>query len=611
MGYFRISKGIGAQNPKGRRENQHINKGRQSQCPPVKTKPIVVALFVVILLGIVTIVGTLGGLGYFSDSVDDPPVEENGAPSFNFTFSYASKYEGYLHKYLTKVQRAELDISTDFDVIIIGAGVSGLAAARTLLDANRNLKIVVLEGRTRSGGRILSTSIPQILNVELGASWLWGDSVENPLQSVLDSNDVLRLPSSTKMTYLYTADNGGKKVPSSALSAADSIGHQLEASLASMRLYSSTTSTTIDVPLSNVVDAVISNNQNKTAHISTAREVYRRLTSALTRLSKGIPAQVQSAYSFGLETPLKGNDAVLFNLKNIITYLSNGVDIRYSTPAYEVYYTDTNATVFTGSSVKPMFTAQYVVCTTPLAVLKADPTTLGIAFWPPLPDQLLESMSLIGVGHVAKIVLRFNTAFWDVDLLGNPVNPPRERFAILPHIINTTAPTNTIYNECTWSEFFSMSAYTGEAVLIGHAAEGGDCAQYLESMPPEEAMQLALSTLRIIFGASVPQSPVDYEVTSWSQDPYSLGSHSHYNVGGTPSDRATLAEPLGGSLVLAGEAFHPEFPSTLHGAYQMGVIQAQRILQALTSAPVMGWQDDERVRKNITVSGGGNGEEGV
>lgn len=606
MGYFRESKGNEAQNLKGQREKQHITEGKQSQSPPVKTKPIVVALFVVVLLCIVAIVGTLGGLGYFSDSDGDPSIDENGAPSFNFTYSYASKYVGYLHKYLTKVQRAELDISTDFDVIIIGAGVSGLAAARTLLDANRNLKVVVLEGRTRSGGRILSTSVPEILDVELGASWLWGDSAENPIQFILDSNDVLRLPSGTRTTHVYTTDgdNGGQKVPSSAIFAADSIYHQLETSLASMRLNSSTTSTSIDIPLSDVVDTVIAENHNKTAHMSsTAQEVYRRLSSALTRLSRGTSTQVQSAYSFGLETTLKGKDAVLFNLKNIIPYLSNGVDIRYATPAYEVYYTDTNATVFTGSTMKPMFTAQYVVCTAPLAVLKADPTTLGIAFWPPLPDQLLESMAAIGVGHVAKIVLRFNTAFWDIDLLGNPVNPPRERFAILPHITNTTS-----YNECTWSEFFSMSAYTGEAVLIGHAA--GDCAQYLESLPPQDAMQLALGALRILFGASVPQSPLNYEVTDWSEDPYSLGSHSHYNVGGTPSDRATLAEPLGGSLVLAGEAIHPEFPSTLHGAYHMGVIQAQRILQALTSAPVMGWQDGERGEKNITVSGGGE-EEGV
>jgi hypothetical protein len=57
--------------------------------------------------------------------------------------------------------------------------------------------------------------------------------------------------------------------------------------------------------------------------------------------------------------------------------------------------------------------------------------------------------------------------------------------------------------------------------------------------------------------------------------------HGCRAVGSTPADRATLAEPVGGSLLFAGEAVHVRSPSSLHGAYQSGVGQAGRVLAAM------------------------------
>jgi hypothetical protein len=51
-------------------------------------------------------------------------------------------------------------------------------------------------------------------------------------------------------------------------------------------------------------------------------------------------------------------------------------------------------------------------------------------------------------------------------------------------------------------------------------------------------------------------------------------------VDGSPADRATLAEPVHGSLLFAGEAMHPSHPSTLLGAYLSGKQQAERIVKA-------------------------------
>lgn len=56
-------------------------------------------------------------------------------------------------------------------------------------------------------------------------------------------------------------------------------------------------------------------------------------------------------------------------------------------------------------------------------------------------------------------------------------------------------------------------------------------------------------------------------------------------MGSTPSDRATLAEPASGSLVLAGEAASVLHPGTVHGAYLSGQEAAYRVLDAAAELP--------------------------
>ena len=63
------------------------------------------------------------------------------------------------------------------DVIIIGAGVAGLTAARAL--SNSGLTVVILEARDRAGGRILTRHIPSFPTpIELGAEFIHGQPRE-------------------------------------------------------------------------------------------------------------------------------------------------------------------------------------------------------------------------------------------------------------------------------------------------------------------------------------------------------------------------------------------------------------------------------------------------
>ena len=68
-----------------------------------------------------------------------------------------------------------------------------------------------------------------------------------------------------------------------------------------------------------------------------------------------------------------------------------------------------------------------------------------------------------------------------------------------------------------------------------------------------------------------------YKRTNWSRDPYAFGSYSFVPKGARRGHIAILAEPVNGRLFFAGEATHPEYNSTVHAAYEAGLIAADEI----------------------------------
>src|SRR4029077_8915467 len=63
------------------------------------------------------------------------------------------------------------------DVLVLGAGAAGLAAARDLSHAG--LRVTVIEARPRVGGRILTLHDPRSpVPIELGAEFIHGEAAE-------------------------------------------------------------------------------------------------------------------------------------------------------------------------------------------------------------------------------------------------------------------------------------------------------------------------------------------------------------------------------------------------------------------------------------------------
>lgn len=73
------------------------------------------------------------------------------------------------------------------------------------------------------------------------------------------------------------------------------------------------------------------------------------------------------------------------------------------------------------------------------------------------------------------------------------------------------------------------------------------------------------------------RGPTGYLRTNWSRDPFCLGSYSFVAEGAQRRDHAALGKPVGDRLFFAGEATHPDYNSTVHAAFESGLIAAEAV----------------------------------
>jgi len=417
------------------------------------------------------------------------------------------------------------------DALVIGAGIAGLRAAEVLVGAGR--RVIVLEARDRLGGRIYtdrSWGVP----VELGASWIHG--VQNNPIAALTAAKGITTQATDYESVMYGAD--GKRRPGPAL-------NELEAQVADLVEAGREGSPDTDEPLRAALDRAIG-----AADLD---------PSELLDVEMGITESIEheyatdtvnlSAMNFDDGAEEDGGDALLpEGYDKVVAAVANGLDIRLGHVVTRVDTAGDRAVVATS---RGNFEAGAVIVTVPLGVLKAG----SIQFSPALPESKSTAIARLGMGALSKTCLRFESAFWPDDAELIDIVPPASRRG-------------------QWVESLSLTGLVDVPALMMFNA--GKFARAVETMTDAEVIASASSALNQAFPEF--SAPTGLLRSTWTVDPFSLGSYSFIGVGGSLADRDSLAAPEGRRF-FAGEACSHDHAGTVHGAYTSGEAAAKAVLR--------------------------------
>ena len=420
------------------------------------------------------------------------------------------------------------------DILVIGAGIAGLRAARVLVENGR--RVIVLEARDRLGGRIhtdRSWGVP----VELGASWIHGVS-GNPIAALAAAEGIETRASDYEST-VYGAD--GQRRAAGTLD-------KLESQVAELLETGREESPDSDEPLRAAIDRALAQEDLDTAE---RLDLEMGITESIEH-EYAADAIELSANHFDDGGAESGGDVLLPDgYDTVVDAVAEGLDVRLGHVVNRIDTSGDRAFVDTSQG---RFEAPAVIVTVPLGVLKSR----SIEFTPPLPESKAAAIARLGMGALSKTCLRFGSAFWPADA---------ELIDIVP-----TAPRRGQWVE-SLNLALNLTGLAGVPALMMFNA--GKFARTAEAMTDTEVIASASAALAPAFGA-IP-APTGLLRSQWSVDPFSLGSYSFIAVGSSPADRDALGAP-DGRRFFAGEACSREHAGTVHGAYASGEAAAKAVL---------------------------------
>ncbi|MEM7348771.1 MAG: FAD-dependent oxidoreductase [Chloroflexota bacterium] len=432
--------------------------------------------------------------------------------------------------------QTEAETATAETILIVGAGMAGISAARTLHDAGHT--VIVLEGRDRVGGRVWTSRHWADTTLDMGASWIHGER-GNPLTAIADEIDAPRKATNSSSFPLYDVE--GTLAPDRVWGQIEQYNRQV------MQAVQKTARLDNDISIDDAIMAEID--------LDTLSAAQKRLlnvaVNAYYEQEFASDSGELSAHHVN-EGDVFGGDDVVFpeGYDALVHHLATDLDIRLNEIVTDISYNEAGVTVSTNSET---FEANRVLVTLPLGVLKEGTVT----FDPPLPANKQQAIDVLGVGVLNKVYLQFSEPFWHR----------------APDWITYISEEKGVF-----SAWFNIYRSTKQPVFL--AFNAGTFGRKVETFSDDEIVAQAMDTLRLMYGTNATD-PLDAQITRWASDPFAFGSYSSPGVGMTSDTRSELAAPIADRIFFAGEATHSKYPSTVHGAYLSGQREARRIREAV------------------------------
>ena len=408
------------------------------------------------------------------------------------------------------------------EVLIIGAGISGLTLGRELL--RKGHAVTIIEGRDRIGGRIHTLDKKFSRIADTGAEFIHG---LQPITLTLLEEAGLQKTLIKGKFYTISKDE---------LEKGDMLDDHWKKLLAEMNKLNE------DVTLAEFLQTHFSGSE------------FKELRERAIQYAEGFDiADINRVSVFALREEWSHNDdAHQYHLGNgygaLISFLQqeiirSGGQIVLSEPVETIRWKEKNAEISTKTG--KTFICEKVVISVPLGVLQKR----IIRFTPPLPEHEA-AFDAMGFGGVIKFQVEFKEALWE--------SGSRKLKDLAFVFSDAEIPT-------WWSQLPDKTPFLTGWFSGPRTFEPGFTSELLYAK--------AVQSLQYIFGCSteeIESSIVNWHIADWVNDEFSFGAYSYPTIG-SPEARKFLSTPVKDTLYFMGEA--------LYDGAAMGTVEA-----ALTSA---------------------------
>ncbi len=406
----------------------------------------------------------------------------------------------------------------DYDgkVIVIGAGAAGLFAAQML--KQQEVDVEVLEASAVHGGRMGKLTGFADYPLDTGAQWLHGR--RSIVGDLIKDNNVANSLDDTDLTYWFQ--------------------QQLTSNLPKDPFIFEGSGKP-DVSF----DAYAMQQGFGTEYNDIVEGIAGDYGAAASRLSVFHLNEEEYEWSSGDED--YKFEGAFFDVIDQFVAADVAQNIRYNTVVNSINYagerieiTDTD-----GNS----YMADKVIVTLPISLLKQN----AISFTPALPKEKTTAFSKIGMDAGMKVFLKFNTTFYEDNILGGSICA-----AYANERIGKTGNDNVLL-----------------AFVMGEQAE------YLNSLGSDQAIVSELiAELDQMYNGQASAQLIDSVVQNWTNEPFIQGAYSYSTVG-MGNARSIAAQTVDDKLYFAGEAMNLNgHHQTVHGAAETGIEAVTAILTA-------------------------------
>ncbi|KAI3864343.1 hypothetical protein MKX03_026916 [Papaver bracteatum] len=434
--------------------------------------------------------------------------------------------------------------SSCHSVIIIGAGISGISAAKVLAENGVN-DMVILEASDRIGGRIRKEDFGDI-SIEIGAGWVAGvgGKTSNPVWELANQSSLRTCFSDYSNARYNIYDQSGKIIPSELAtasydkavnSAIQVLKDQEEANLGNaISEIPSSPKTPIDLAIDFVLhDFEMAEVEPISTYVEYGDEEFlvadeRGYEFLVYKMAESFLSTCQGKIA---DNRLQLNKVV----REIIQGSSNGITVKAEDGC--------------------VYKAQYVILSVSVGVLQSD----LITFHPPLPEWKTEAIMKCEVIVYTKIFLKFPYKFWSCE--------HGKEFFLYAH-------ENRGYYTF-WQHM--ENAYPGSNILV--VTLTNEESKRVESQSDMATLKEVMAVLRNMFGFDIPTATQIF-VPRWWNNRFQRGSYSDYPILSKHQDFVHIKAPVG-HIFFTGEHTSEKFNGYVHGGYLSGIEISKMLLDEM------------------------------